>query len=158
GRAGIGPVHEGPALAAERARIGDRVVLVGDEEDHDERVGTEKRLALREQDGDDTGVLGLPLGREAYLLPRIGLDEEAVGALELGLEPAPLFPDAEDETFGVLHELLDLVLCARAYREVSLHGGADGASVGPSRREVGAPVVVRRRDGRAHVAAERSER
>ena len=46
--------------------------------------------------------------------PRVGLDEEAVDALELGLETAAVLPDADDELLEVRSEpvLVELV----AYR------------------------------------------
>ena len=93
---GSSNLHAVPWNASGSSR---RVVLVAEEHDRDERVGTQERGALAEE--LDVDVIGRPVaGRVAVahdLGPGIGLHEEAVDALELRLEPAAVLPDADDE-------------------------------------------------------------
>ena len=75
------------------ARVDRRVVLVGEIDDGEERVGAKEVVPLLEERGVDAGERG-DVVRGGDRLERIGLDEEAVPALELRLDAASGLADA----------------------------------------------------------------
>lgn len=95
-------------MTARPKRIAPRVFFVGEHDHREERVGSQKIVSLFEERRIDT------LERDAVMtarrcdadrVPRIGLDQKVVPALELRLEAASILLDARDERREVRREL-----------------------------------------------------
>ena len=164
-------VVAGHAGAVEGPHVDRGVVLVGEVDDGQQRVGPEEVGALLEHLGVDARERRVAPG-DGDALVRVRLDEEAVPALELRLDAAAPLAHGADDLLEVLHELLRVGERGRAGRrraagvvgrrrevgEEALGRVGDAAAVDELRVVV--PLVGRRLAGRlgAHVAPHRAER
>jgi hypothetical protein len=137
-------LRERQALSADAPGIERRVVLVRDHHDDDERVGAQERTTLGEDHLVDAEVRrgAQPDGR-AELVPGIGLDEEAIRALEGRLDPAPALLDRRDDGLCLRDERVDAL--RRVVREKAARRARQGAAVdvGPDEvRLAGWPALL----------------